>query len=183
METPAAPSAEVLETITTNKYGLSQATSSKVALRFRELCYETVEKNLGSLYQSAHKSLATEYLLRLTPVTTASLPRSELDARMAKFVKVLAVRIEATAFEASGTQTIYKTLLGHRVKEIKGFETNAKSGPASQHQELQQQQQSGSNNFNNKSAQTMISIGTKDSSLAWTTAIAVWQAMENESEQ
>lgn len=186
MRTPAAPSAEVFETIATNKYGLSQATSSKVALRFRELCYETVEKNLGSLYQSAHKSLATEYLLRLTPVTTASLPKSELDARMAKFVKMLAVKIEATAFEASGTQTIYKTLLGHRVKEIKGFETNAKTGPSvltSQHLELQLQQQNGYGNVNNKSAQILNSKGTKDSNLAWTTAIAVWQAMDSETDQ
>lgn len=176
----------MLETITANKYGLTQATSSKVALRFRELCYETVEKNLGSLYQSAHKSLATEYLLRLAPATTASLPKSELDARMGKFVKVLAVKIEATAFEASGTQSIYKTLLGHRVKEIKGFETKAKSGPSlltRQHLELEQQQQSGNDNASNSSAQTSISKGTRDSNLAWTTAIAVWQAMNSESEQ
>jgi hypothetical protein len=105
---------------------------------------------------------------------------------MGKFVKVLAVKIEATAFEASGTQSIYKTLLGHRVKEIKGFETKAKSGPSlltRQHLELEQQQQSGNDNASNSSAQTSISKGTRDSNLAWTTAIAVWQAMNSESEQ
>lgn len=166
-----------------NKYGLCHATSSKVALKFRELCYESVAKALGSLYQSAHKSLATEYMLRLTPDTTASLSKAELDERMAKFVKVLAVKIEATAFEASGTQTIYRTLLGHRVKEIKGFETKAKTGVPllvnQQLQHLQKQQQlqhqSGDSNINNNAAQT--SISAKDSNLAWTTAIEVWQQL------
>jgi len=164
----------VQETISANKYGLCHATSSKVALKFREICYESVAKALGSLYQSAHKSLATEYMLRLTPDTTASLPKAELDGRMAKFVKVLAVKIEATAFEASGTQTIYRTLLGHRVKEIKGFETKAKTGVPVLVNQLQQQ--SGDSNINNKVAQT--SISAKDSNLAWTTAIEVWQQLD-----
>ena len=158
-----------------------------MALKFRELCYESVAKALGSLYQSAHKSLATEYMLRLTPDMTASLPKAELDGRMAKFVKVLAVKIEATAFEASGTQTIYRTLLGHRVKEIKGFETKAKTGVPllinrqpqhlqQQQQQQQLQQQSGDSCINNNSAQT--SISAKDSNLAWTTAIEVWQQLD-----
>ncbi|KAK3840957.1 MAG: P-loop containing nucleoside triphosphate hydrolase protein [Linnemannia gamsii] len=176
-DTPALPSAVVLETITANKYGLAQATSSKVALKFRELCYETVERALASLYQSSHKSLSTDYLLRLTPNTTANLAKTELDARMGKFVKVLAVQIETTAFEASGTQNIYKTLLGHRVKDIKGFETKAMSALSLL---TLQQQQSGGDNIGAQLSISTDGTVTKDSNLAWTAAIELWQHQQQD---
>ncbi|KAF9929057.1 hypothetical protein FBU30_001900 [Linnemannia zychae] len=170
---PAAQSTEIQETVAANKHNLCQPGSSKVALRFRELCYETVERALSTLYQGAHKSFATEYLLRLTADTTVSLSKPELDAKMGKFVKVLAIQIEATAFEASATQTIYKTLLGHRVKDIKGFETMARSGLSKLACQLQSCDGQASSSINAGAA--------KDTSnLAWTTAIEIWQQQQLE---
>jgi hypothetical protein len=69
------------EAAVANKHGLMHAESTKVDFKFRELCYETVERSLSSLFQGSHRSLALEYLSKLTEDGTLTLSKAELDAR------------------------------------------------------------------------------------------------------
>ncbi|KAI8605496.1 P-loop containing nucleoside triphosphate hydrolase protein [Dissophora ornata] len=65
-----------------NKYGLTHSESVKVPLKFRELCYETIERSLAGLFQGSHKSLATDYFSRVGgDGSPEPLSKSELDAK------------------------------------------------------------------------------------------------------
>lgn len=73
---------EVKEVIAKNKYGLEHVGSTKVPLNFREMCYETIERSLSSLFQGSHKSLTAEYFSKLaTSEAASSLSKAELDTR------------------------------------------------------------------------------------------------------
>ena len=77
VQSPAAK-----EVISKNRYGLEHVGSTKVALSFREMCYETIERALTSLFQGSHKSLTAEYFSKLaTSETASSLSKAELDVR------------------------------------------------------------------------------------------------------
>ena len=75
-------SPEVKEVVARNRYGLEHVESTKVALKFREMCYETIERALSSLFQGSHKSLTAEYFSKLaTSEAASSLSKAELDKR------------------------------------------------------------------------------------------------------
>ncbi|KAG0252053.1 ATP-dependent DNA helicase Q5 [Mortierella polycephala] len=179
---PEVPVSERIETAAANKYGLRHASSTTVALKFRELCYETVERALSALYMSSHKSLAAEYFSRLASDKVPPLSKTELDMRLKTFVKTLAVEIEGAGFEASTTQNTYKTMLGHRVRDIKGFETQARIALAA----LSAQSGSAATSAIQETVPATSSFGlaaasfakTKPTSPTWTTAIALWQIIQ-----
>lgn len=86
------PSRETVEAAVVNRFGLAHVESTKIAIKFRELCYETVERALSSLFQGTHKSLATEYFSRLGADGAPPLSKAELDVRYADLMRM---RIES----------------------------------------------------------------------------------------
>ncbi|KAI7817914.1 P-loop containing nucleoside triphosphate hydrolase protein [Gamsiella multidivaricata] len=174
---PSAPTKEALEITSINKYDLSHSESTKIALRFRELCYETVERALSSLFQGSHRSLAADYFTRLAADRTSSLGKAELDARMTEFVKKLAVEIERGGFEASGTQNIYKSVLGNRVRDIKGFEAQARMALAA----LSASTAATSaitREALDPAPVTSAVLSAKPINQAWATAAKVWESLQ-----
>ncbi|KAF8963564.1 hypothetical protein BGZ46_000928 [Entomortierella lignicola] len=163
-----------VQTIPSNKYGLSHFESTKVALKFRELCYETVERALCSLLQGTHKSLTVEYFVRLG--SQEGLSKSDLDARLVRFTKPLAVEIERGGFETSSTLNTYKAVLGHRVRDIKGFETQARLGLASLSSATATSSLEGP--VNAVPTDTMTSLSAKSQNQSWATAVQVWNSLE-----
>ncbi|KAF9435359.1 ATP-dependent DNA helicase Q5 [Entomortierella beljakovae] len=172
------PRQEPVQASVLNKYDLSHPESTKVDLKFRSLCYETVERALSSLLQGKHKSLTSEYFSRLG--AEINLSKNDMDSRLTKFVKILALEIERTGFETSSTTNTYKTVVGHRVRDIKAFETQARTGL---------------NGLNNPTSSTDTNVPTqaiefsakeqsrnnaKLNNLAWATALQVWRDMKDE---
>lgn len=80
--------------------------------------------------------------------------------RLSLFVKKLAVEIEKNGFETSGTQNIYKVVLGHRVRDIKGFEAQAAASSG------------------NNTSLSSTTTSSKPSNQAWATALDVWQSLQ-----
>jgi len=76
-----APSREIVQAAVTNKYGLAHIESTKIELKFRERCYETVERALSSLFQGTHRSLSTEYLSKIATISAPPLSKEELGLR------------------------------------------------------------------------------------------------------
>ncbi|KAF8935667.1 ATP-dependent DNA helicase Q5 [Haplosporangium bisporale] len=112
---PPQTKAAILE----NKHGLCSPDSTKVEIGFRERCYQAVESALQAKFSGPHKSLTREYFSKLTPAFVAQ------DSWIDTFVKKTAATIERAGFEASGNSNVYRTVLGLRVRDIKGFETQA----------------------------------------------------------
>ncbi|KFH65726.1 hypothetical protein MVEG_07830 [Podila verticillata NRRL 6337] len=112
---PPQTKASILE----NKHGLCSPDSTKVEIGFRERCYQAVESALQAKFSGPHKSLTREYFSKLTPAFVAQ------DSWIDTFVKKTAATIERAGFEASGNSNVYRTVLGLRVRDIKGFETQA----------------------------------------------------------
>lgn len=78
-----APSQETVKAVVTNKYGLAHVESTKIELKFRELCYGTVERTLSSIFQGTHRSLAIEYLSKRAAGCAPPLSKEELGLRYA----------------------------------------------------------------------------------------------------
>ncbi|KAF9353858.1 ATP-dependent DNA helicase Q5 [Mortierella sp. AD094] len=179
---PPKTSIEHIQAITANKYGLSHIESTKVELKFRELCYETVERSLISLLQGAHKSLTAEYFSRFG-AEQEQLSKSEVDARLARFAKTLALEIERNGFESSGTANTYRTVLGHRVRDIKGFETQARLGLAALSTTASGSCQTSTAISQPAEASTApkeqpnaTSASAKSQNQAWATAVQAWES-------
>ncbi|KAF9300044.1 ATP-dependent DNA helicase Q5 [Mortierella antarctica] len=102
-----------------NKYGLCDPESTKVALGFRERCYQTVEGALHAKFRGPSKSLTRDYFSKLTPAFVAQ------DSWIDAFVKKTAVTIERAGFESSRDSNVYRMVLGLRVRDVKGFETQS----------------------------------------------------------
>ncbi|KAF9402298.1 ATP-dependent DNA helicase Q5 [Mortierella sp. AD011] len=173
-EKPAAPSKasiEHIQAIAANRYGLSHIESPKVELKFRELCYETVERSLTSLLQGARKSLTAEYFSRLG-TEQGQLSKSEVDSRLARFAKMLAQEIEKKGFESSGTANTYRTVLGHRVRDIKGFETQARLGLATLSTATAMPQPAEASTAS-KEQPSATSVPVKSQNQAWATAVQI----------
>jgi len=77
----SASSAKTSETTLVNKYNLVHPESTKVDLKFRGACYETIEKTLTNLYQGTHRSLSADYMSKLATDLDPSLSKPDIDLR------------------------------------------------------------------------------------------------------
>jgi hypothetical protein len=89
-------------------------------------------------------------------------PLSNLgNGRLSALVKKLALEIEKNGFDTSGTQNIYKGVLGHRVRDIKGFEAQAREALS----------------VLSSSATASTGSQVSSSNQAWATALDIWESL------
>ncbi|GJJ67978.1 hypothetical protein EMPS_00324 [Entomortierella parvispora] len=165
-----AASAKTPEAAIVNKHNLVHPESTKVDIKFRGACYETIERALTNLYQGTHRSLSADYMSKLAMDLDPTLGKPDLDLWQSQFIKELAVEIETTGFEGSLTSNVYKTQLGLRVRDIKTFETHAR-GALAQRTSDQSKGVDGTTTATTTSPAGPAAPGTK----TWTTAVSVWR--------